>query len=93
MAVMDIDVIPPTKADTSVPERPRKKIKTSELPLSSSTRSAIESLSHTFKKKGNYDALRKQVWETLQTSVSITSLRGRGLILINVLLFRTLKQS
>ncbi|OBT87922.1 hypothetical protein VE02_02660 [Pseudogymnoascus sp. 03VT05] len=68
MAVMDIDVIPPTKADTSVPERPRKKIKTSELPLSSATRSAIESLSHTFKKKGNYDALRKQVWETLQTS-------------------------
>ncbi|KFZ15829.1 hypothetical protein V501_02538 [Pseudogymnoascus sp. VKM F-4519 (FW-2642)] len=68
MAVMDIDVIPPTKADASVPERPRKKIKTSELPLSSATRSAIESLSHTFKKKGNYDALRKQVWETLQTS-------------------------
>ncbi|KFZ16450.1 hypothetical protein V502_05088 [Pseudogymnoascus sp. VKM F-4520 (FW-2644)] len=68
MAVMDIDVIPPTKAESSVPERPRKKIKTSELPLSSATRSAIESLSHTFKKKGNYDALRKQVWETLQTS-------------------------
>lgn len=76
MAVMDIDVIPTTKAESSVPERPRKKIKTSELPLSSATRSAIESLSHTFKKKGNYDALRKQVWETLQTSVSITRVRG-----------------
>lgn len=72
MAAMDIDVAPSTKAEASVPERPRKKIKTSELPLSSATRSAIESLSHTFKKKGNYDALRKQVWETLQTSVSIT---------------------
>ncbi|KFY45464.1 hypothetical protein V494_00928 [Pseudogymnoascus sp. VKM F-4513 (FW-928)] len=68
MTAMDIDVVAPTKAETSVPERPRKKIKTSELPLSSSTRSAIESLSHTFKKKGNYDALRKEVWETLQTS-------------------------
>ncbi|KFY61931.1 hypothetical protein V496_04778 [Pseudogymnoascus sp. VKM F-4515 (FW-2607)] len=68
MTVMDLDVIAPTKAESSVPERPRKKIKTSELPLSSATRSAIESLSHTFKKKGNYDALRKQVWETLQTS-------------------------
>ncbi|OBT69523.1 hypothetical protein VE03_01217 [Pseudogymnoascus sp. 23342-1-I1] len=68
MAVMDIDVIAPTKAESPVPEHPRKKIKTSELPLSSATRSAIESLSHTFKKKGNYDALRKQVWETLQTS-------------------------
>ncbi|KFX99985.1 hypothetical protein V495_05928 [Pseudogymnoascus sp. VKM F-4514 (FW-929)] len=74
MSAMDIDVIPPTKAETSVPERPRKKIKTSELPLSSATRSAIESLSHTFKKKGNYDALRKQVWETLQTSDFETNL-------------------
>lgn len=73
MDAMDIDVIPPSKVENSVPEPPRKKIKASELPLSSATRNAIESLSHTFKKKGGYDALRKQVWESLEASVSILS--------------------
>lgn len=52
------------------PEPPRKKIKTSELPLSSATRTAIESLLHKFKKKGGYDAIRKQVWGQLEGSVS-----------------------
>ncbi len=47
---------------------PRKKIKTSELPLSSATRTAIEQLSHRFKKKGGYDAIRKQVWVQLEGS-------------------------
>lgn len=51
-------------------EPARKKLKTSDLPLSSATRSAIEGLAHTFKKKGGYDALRKQVWEKFADSVS-----------------------
>jgi hypothetical protein len=59
---------------TKEPELPvepsRKKLKTSDLPLSSATRSAIEGLAHTFKKKGGYDALRKQVWEKFNASVS-----------------------
>jgi len=58
---------------TREPELPvepaRKKLKTSDLPLSSATRSAIEGLAHTFKKKGGYDALRKQVWEKFADSV------------------------
>lgn len=37
--------------------------KASDLPLTSATRSAIEGLAHSFKKKGGYDAIRKQVWE------------------------------
>ena len=49
---------------------PVRKIKTSELPLSSATRTAIEGLSHKFKKKGGYDAIRHQVWNQLAGSVS-----------------------
>lgn len=56
--------------DKKAPEPVRRKIKTSELPLSSATRTAIESLSHKFKKKGGYDAIRKQVWGQLEGSVS-----------------------
>ncbi|KAI4196279.1 MAG: hypothetical protein LQ350_006650 [Teloschistes chrysophthalmus] len=41
---------------------PRKRFKTSDLPLNATQRSAIDSLLHTFKKKGEYDVLRKKVW-------------------------------
>jgi hypothetical protein len=47
----------------------RKKLKTSDLPLSSATRATIESLSHTFKKKGGYDTLRNNIWTELEESV------------------------
>lgn len=50
---------------------PRKKIKTSELPLSSAQRSTIDTLHHTVKKKGVYDALRKTVWSEYTESVSL----------------------
>ena len=49
---------------------PRKKFKTSELPLSSVQRSSIDGLLHTIKKKGEYDALRKKVWSEFENSVS-----------------------
>ncbi len=52
----------------------RKRLKTSDLPLASATRAAIEGLAHTFKKKGGYDSLRKQVWEDLEKSVSFIAL-------------------
>lgn len=55
---------------TVVP-KPRK-FKASELPLPSSTRSAIEDLAHSFKKKGGYDETRKTVWETFESSVCFT---------------------
>ena len=53
---------------------PRKKFKTSDLPLNSTQRSTIDSLLHTIKKKGEYDALRKKVWSQYAESVSIESL-------------------
>ncbi len=49
----------------------RKKLKTSDLPLASATRGAIENLAHLYKKKGGYDTLRKQVWEDLEKSVGL----------------------
>ena len=57
--------------DTAVKaSEPKKKIKTSELPLSSAQRTAVEGLSHRFKKKGGYDVIRKKVWGKLEGSVS-----------------------
>lgn len=46
-----------------------RKFKASDLPLPSATRTAIENLAHSFKKKGGYDAIRKQVWEKFEASV------------------------
>ena len=48
----------------------RKRFKTSELPLSVTTRSAIDGLVVTFQKKGEFDRLRKQVWAKFESSVS-----------------------
>lgn len=58
-----------TKDDKAIGGLVRKKLKTSDLPLASATRAAIEGLAHTFKKKGGYDTLRKQVWDDLVGSV------------------------
>jgi hypothetical protein len=58
-----------TKEPDLPAEAPKRKFKASDLPLSSVTRSAIENLAHTFKKKGGYDVLRKQVWEKFEASV------------------------
>ncbi|MCJ1480113.1 hypothetical protein MMC06_000267 [Schaereria dolodes] len=44
------------------PIPPRRRIKASELPLNATQRSSIDSLLHTIKKKGAFDALRKKVW-------------------------------
>lgn len=54
--------------DAPTINRPRR-FKASELPLTSATRTAIDGLAHAFKKKGGYDATRKQVWDTFEASV------------------------
>jgi hypothetical protein len=63
----------PSKDSTTSNGPVRKKLKTTDLPLASATRAAIEGLAHTFKKKGGYDSLRKQVWDDLEQSVSSTT--------------------
>ncbi|CAK3858160.1 C-type lectin [Lecanosticta acicola] len=47
---------------------PRKKPKISELPLSSAQRSSIDGMLHTFKKKGEFDALRKKAFQQYNES-------------------------
>lgn len=57
-------------ADAPTVNHPRR-FKASELPLTSATRTAIDGLAHAFKKKGGYDATRKQVWDTFEASVRV----------------------
>lgn len=64
---MDIDSKPPVES-SMLPQR--RKIKTSELPLNAAQRSSIDSLLHTIKKKGEFDAVRKRVWSQYAESVS-----------------------
>ena len=47
----------------------RKKPKVSELPLSSIKRASIDSLLHVFKKKGEFDALRKKTYKQFEEGV------------------------
>ena len=58
---------PPTEEPIIVP---RRKFKTSDLPLTPVQRSSVDSLLHTIKKKGEFDALRKKVWSQYADSVS-----------------------
>lgn len=46
-----------------------KKFKLSDLPISQTKRSAIDSLLHTFRKKGEYDDMRKHFFTQFETSV------------------------
>ena len=63
----DTDPSPVPKAATQDASAPPvvRKYKASELPLTSAQRTTFDELAHTFKKKGGYDAIRKQVWEKL----------------------------
>lgn len=51
------------------PIEARKKLKTSDLPLTQNKRSAIESILHTFKKKGEFDVLRKKAFTQFENGV------------------------
>ncbi|KAJ5795757.1 uncharacterized protein N7518_004297 [Penicillium psychrosexuale] len=55
--------------DDSTAKRPidiesvkRKKFKTDDLPLSAAQHAVIDKLLHSFKKKGGFDSVRKQIW-------------------------------
>lgn len=60
--------------DGDAPGSLRKKLRPSELPLSQSKRSAIDNLVHTFRKKGQYDSIRKELLAQYEASVSNPSL-------------------
>lgn len=54
--------------DTEMHVEPRKRFKATDLPLSSTQRSAIDGLLHTFKKSGEFDAIRKNVYSQFDAS-------------------------
>lgn len=55
--------------DGDGPAAPRKKLRPSELPLSQAQRTAIDNLAHTFRKKGHYDSIRKDLLAQFEASV------------------------
>ncbi|KAL8868011.1 MAG: hypothetical protein Q9174_005276 [Haloplaca sp. 1 TL-2023] len=57
--------------------RPRKRFRVSELPINASQRSAIDGLLHTYKKKGEFDELRKKVWSQYLESDAKTKFNDR----------------
>jgi len=56
--------------DSDAPTAIRKKLRPSELPLSQAKRSAIDHLTHTFRKKGHYDTIRKDLMAQYTSGVS-----------------------
>lgn len=71
--------------DGEAPANTRKKLRPSELPLSQAKRSAIDSLVHTFRKKGQYDSIRKELMAQYQSGVRDIICRTRySIMLINV---------
>lgn len=59
-----VHAVSATAENTSQP--PRKKFKTSELPLNHTQRAVIDGLLHTLKKKGEFDSVRKQAWSMFE---------------------------
>lgn len=62
----------PLEAGQDLATVARKKPKLSELPLSQAQRSAIESLVDTFRRKGEYDAIKSLVRTQYESDVSFT---------------------
>ncbi|KAL8989060.1 MAG: hypothetical protein Q9177_001971 [Variospora cf. flavescens] len=57
--------------------QPRRRFRTSELPLNATQRSTIDGLLHTVKKKGHWDRLRKEVWSQFEASDAKVSFNER----------------
>ena len=73
-ATIAMDIIHTARSREEEVFVPRKRFKASDLPLNSTQRSTIDSLLHTIKKKGEYDALRKKIWSEYAESVSINAI-------------------
>lgn len=49
---------------------PRKKLRVRDLPISQAKQASIDNLVHTFRKKGEYDAMRKLLFTQFEADVS-----------------------
>ena len=67
--IADIEMMDAKRPGEPVATLPRKKFKTSELPLTAAQRGAVDQLLLTFKKRGGFDSLRKEIWAEYGSSV------------------------
>jgi len=74
LIITSMDVALPKRASETPTFPPRKRFKASDLPLTQLQRSAIDNLLHTFKKRGEFDALRKKAYAQFETSDAKTTL-------------------
>ena len=63
----------PVKAPPEEEDFVRKKVKISDLPINATQRNAIDGLLHSYKKKGEFDKLRKEIYNQFAQSVSLTA--------------------
>lgn len=68
------DVKSSTKRPIDIEHVKRKKFKTDDLPLSSAQHAIIDKLLHSFKKKGGFDSVRKQIWADFNDGVRSNSI-------------------
>ena len=57
----------------------RKKLKVSDLPISQTKRAAIDNLMNTFRKKGPFDQIRRDIYSHFEADVSAFSRRAASL--------------
>ncbi|CAG8950182.1 hypothetical protein HYFRA_00008419 [Hymenoscyphus fraxineus] len=72
--------MPPPKAKPKGkgdPAANRKKLKASDLPLSSSVRAEVDGLAHRYKKKGGYDQLRQEIWKEMEKDGFESNFKGK----------------
>lgn len=51
----------------------RKKFKAEDLPLSAAQHAAIDKILHSFRKKGGFDSVRKEIWAEFNDGVCLRS--------------------
>lgn len=54
----------------------RKKFKAEDLPISAAQHAAIDKLLHSFKKKGGFDSIRKQIWAEFNDGVWLSLVKA-----------------
>ena len=59
----------PKRAGVELATLQHKRFKTAELPLTAAQRTSVDNLLYTFKKKGGFDNIRKQVWAQFNEAV------------------------
>jgi hypothetical protein len=63
------DACPTDKWPIDIESVKHKKFKTDDLPLSAAQHAVIDKLLHSFKKKGGFDSVRKQIWADFNDGV------------------------